>query len=220
MSQVATEETTQAEIAGVTSATDEELVVLAPDDDQALHELIERYRGYARNKARSYFLAGGDHDDVVQEAMIGLYKAIRDYDPQARATFRSFAELCITRQILTAIKTATRQKHQPLNSYIPLDVPKLDEDGAPVADALAAPSPDDPLRRIVITDEERELRAALRELLSSLEADVLQLYMEGRTYQEIAEHLGRHVKCIDNAVQRIKRKLERHVARRQAALSA
>lgn len=197
--------------------TDEELVEVAREGDQvALSELLDRYRRFARSKARSYFLVGGDRDDVVQEGMIGLYKAIRDYEPHHDASFRSFAELCITRQILTAIKTATRQKHVPLNTYVSFERPQNagDDGGRTLGETIPDTDSCDPLRQLLDSDELRELRATFRELLSRLEADVLNLYVEGRSYQEIAESLGRHVKSVDNALQRIKRKLEQHLRER------
>ena len=193
--------------------TDEELVARTRGgDDRALVELLERYRGFARSKARSYFLVGGDRDDIVQEGMIGLYKAVRDYADGNGASFRSFAELCITRQILTAIKTATRQKHTPLNSYVSFDRPHEDDPDRTVGETLAVELTADPLERLVEDDDLRTLQQAFDEVLSGLETEVLQLYVEGRSYQEIAERLGRRVKSIDNALQRIKRKLERHLA--------
>jgi RNA polymerase sporulation-specific sigma factor len=197
----------------VPQPTDEELVARSRrGDDRALVELLERYRGFARSKARSYFLVGGDRDDIVQEGMIGLYKAVRDYADGHGASFRSFAELCITRQILTAIKTATRQKHTPLNSYVSFDRPHEDDPDRTVGETLAVEVTADPLERLVEDDDLRTLQRAFDEVLSGLETEVLQLYVEGRSYQEIAERLGRRVKSIDNALQRIKRKLERHLA--------
>jgi RNA polymerase sporulation-specific sigma factor len=195
--------------------TDEDLVAHArAGDDSSLSELLDRYRRFARAKARAYFLVGGDREDIIQEGMIGLYKAIRDYDPSHGASFRSFAELCITRQILTAIKTATRQKHVPLNSYVSFDRPQDDDPERTVGDSVADEDEVDPLTMLVQSDELRALRDLFDEVLSELEADVLQLYVEGRSYQEIAELLGRHVKSIDNALQRIKRKLESHLRSR------
>jgi RNA polymerase sporulation-specific sigma factor len=192
--------------------SDEELVARSREgDDRALVELLERYRGFARAKARSYFLVGGDRDDIVQEGMIGLYKAVRDYAEGHGASFRSFAELCITRQILTAIKTATRQKHTPLNSYVSFDRPHEDDPDRTVGETLAVELAADPLEMLVEDDDLRTLQHAFDEVLSGLETEVLQLYVEGRSYQEIAERLGRRVKSIDNALQRIKRKLERHL---------
>jgi RNA polymerase sporulation-specific sigma factor len=190
--------------------SDEGLVRQARDgDERALLELLERYRGFARSKARSYFLVGGDREDIVQEGMIGLYKAVRDYADGHGASFRSFAELCITRQILTAIKTATRQKHSPLNSYVSFDRPHEDDPDHTLGESLAVEITADPLERIVEDDDLRALQDTFDEVLSGLETEVLQLYVEGRSYQEIAQRLGRRVKSIDNALQRIKRKLER-----------
>jgi RNA polymerase sporulation-specific sigma factor len=194
--------------------SDEQLVQAArAGDERALHDLLDRYRGFARNRARSYFLAGGDRDDVVQEGMIGLYKAVRDYAEGHGASFRSFAELCITRQILTAVKTATRQKHTPLNSYVSFDRPHGDDLTGTVGDRLAVEVGADPLERLVEDDDLRDLQRTFDEVLSALETEVVQLYVEGRSYQEIAALLGRHVKTIDNALQRSKRKLEHALAR-------
>ncbi len=192
--------------------SDEELVEETRNGrSEALDELLQRYRRFARIKARSYFLVGGDREDVVQEGMIGLYKAVRDYETGHGASFRSFAELCITRQILTAIKTATRQKHTPLNSYVSFDLPQHDDGSRTVADTIEDVDTADPLTQLVQTDEVARLRELFDEVLSELESNVLQLYVEGRSYQEIADQLGRHVKSIDNALQRIKRKLESHL---------
>ncbi len=194
--------------------SDEMLADLArAGDDKALEELLERYRHYARAKARSYFLAGADREDIVQEGMIGLFKAVRDFDTQHNTAFRAFAELCITRQIITAIKTATRQKHMPLNSYVSLNKPLDDPDGGEraLADSLASPTVIDPADLVILAEEMANIRNSMDELLSDLETEVLQLYMDGKSYQEIADMLGRHVKSIDNALQRIKRKLEQHM---------
>lgn len=204
-------------------ATDESLVEqVHQGDTDAQRELLERYKRFARAKARSYFLVGGDREDIIQEGMIGLYKAIRDYDPSHGASFRSFAELCITRQILTAIKTATRQKHVPLNSYVSFDRPQGgdgDENGRTLGETIHDEIELDPLQTLVASDEVKQIQAACDELLSDLEADVLTLYVEGRSYQEIAEHLDRHVKSIDNAIQRIKRKLEQHLRERDVQVA-
>lgn len=198
-------------------ASDEDLVDLVRGgDDAALGELLDRYRRFARSKARSYFLVGADREDIVQEAMIGLYKAVRDYEPAHQSSFRSFAELCVTRQILTAIKTATRQKHVPLNSYVSFDRPYDDDPSRTVGESLAVENDADPLAILIASDELAQLRETFEEILSGLEAEVLQLYVEGRSYQEIAESLGRHVKSVDNALQRIKRKLEQHLRERTA----
>ena len=202
----------------IAGRSDEQLVEDSRAGDQAaLRELLDRYRRFARAKARSYFLVGGDREDIVQEGMIGLYKAIRDYSADAGASFLSFAELCITRQILTAIKTATRQKHTPLNSYVSFDRPHEDDPGHTLGDTIAVEEDADPLAQLVQSDEVAQLRSVFAEVLSELESDVLELYIQGRSYQEIAEQLGRHVKSIDNALQRIKRKLESRLRHRVVA---
>ncbi len=191
-------------------STDEELVARSwTGDDHALEQLLARYRNFVRVKARSYFLVGADREDVVQEGMIGLYKAIRDYDASHLASFRSFAELCITRQIITAIKTATRQKHSPLNTYVSLYLPAHREDDSDreLIDSFMSDSAD-PADSVVSSDELADLERYFGEILSDLEANVLQRYIEGQSYQEIAVELKRHVKSIDNALQRIKRKLD------------
>lgn len=204
------------------SLTDEELLVLARTGDSwAVETLLVRYRNYARAKARSYFLQGGDREDIVQEGMIGLFKAIRDFKDDHESSFRAFAELCISRQIITAIKTATRQKHVPLNSYVSLNKPVVcdDQDTRSMIDVLPALEASDPLEILLNTTDFASLKTCFDEILSGLEGEVLLLYLEGRSYQEIAEDLGRHVKSIDNALQRIKRKIEFHlVARRDSDL--
>jgi RNA polymerase sporulation-specific sigma factor len=193
---------------------DDRLIAAARSgDDRALNELLTKYRGYARAKARSYFLVGADHEDIVQEGMIGLYKAIRDFNPALASTFRAFAELCITRQIITAIKTATRQKHGPLNSYVSFSRPVAgDEEGdRTLSDVLASTAICDPADLVISAERIRALQAHFDEVLSDLEAEVLRLYVEGKSYVEIADVLDRHVKSIDNALQRIKRKLDGHL---------
>lgn len=179
-------------------------------DEAASSVLVSRYRGFVRCKARSYFLAGADRDDVIQEGMIGLYKAIRDYDPQRQASFRSFAELCITRQLITAIKSATRQKHSPLNSYVSLSrSANADEEGDRVlADILAARNICDPAEIVISAWETASIREGFLQVLSPFETEVLRLYVDGKSYQEVADHLERGVKSVDNALQRIKRKIE------------
>lgn len=188
-------------------------------DDRALETLIARYRNFARSKARSYFLAGSDREDVVQEGMIGLYKSIRDFDYHQETPFRAFAELCISRQILTAIKTANRHKHQPLNSSVSLDAPAYgaDDSGTSMGEALVASPMADPAEIVISAHEIESLRDSMRSSLTRLEGDVLRLYMDGKSYEEIAGALGNHVKSIDNALQRIKRKLQRHISERNAA---
>lgn len=187
-------------------------------DESASEALVARYRGFVRCKARSYFLAGADREDVIQEGLIGLFKAIRDYDPARQASFRSFAELCITRQLITAIKSATRHKHQPLNSYVSLSrSTSVEEEGDRVlADILAAKEVCDPAEIVIAAWETMTIRDGFLGVLSPFEAEVLRLYVEGKSYQEVAEFLGRHVKSVDNALQRIKRKMEQQIARCRA----
>lgn len=190
---------------------DEEVVEDARNGDrQALEFLIHKYKNFVRAKARSYFLIGADREDIIQEGMIGLYKAIRDYRPDKLSSFRAFAELCITRQIITAIKTATRQKHIPLNSYVSLNKPIYDEESdRTLMDVLSCTKICDPEELIISQEEFSTIEAKIEELLSDLEWEVLTSYLQGKSYQEIAEDLDRHVKSIDNALQRVKRKLER-----------
>ena len=200
---------------------DDELVRAARDgDDRALCTLLEKYRGFARSKARSYFLVGADREDIVQEGMIGLYKAIRDYNPELQTSFRAFAELCITRQIITAIKTATRYKHAPLNGYISFShTPAGHDDGSEctLGDALAGPSVEDPARRVIASQELQALVGCLGTSLSRLEASVLALYLEGRSYEEIGQIVSCDPKAVDNALQRVKRKVGQHLAARNVA---
>lgn len=199
----------------MTEANDEVLVDAARGgDDLAIETLLARYRHYARAKARTYFLAGADKEDIVQEGMIGLYKAIRDFQAERNIAFRAFAELCMTRQIITAIKSASRQKHVPLNSYVSLNRPSNDADDGFLPDSLPGPVAQDPAELVISADEISALRSSMERILSPFETDVLGLYMDGKPYQEIGDILGRHVKSIDNALQRIKRKLEDHLARR------
>ena len=186
-------------------------------DDKALDELIRRYSGFVRLKASSYFLAGGDAEDLIQEGLIGLYKAVRDFSPEL-SSFRSFAELCVTRQIITAIKTATRFKHAPLNTYVSFShTPAGQEsDGdCSLGDALPGPSVDDPSVCVISTEELQSLVFTLGTGLSKLEADALKLYLEGESYETMAERLGCDTKTIDNALQRVKRKVLAHQESRQ-----
>jgi RNA polymerase sporulation-specific sigma factor len=182
-------------------------------DQLALEALMARYRRFARAKSRGYFLVGGDADDVEQEALIGLYKAVRDFRPEHQASFRAFAELCITRQIITAIKTATRQKHQALNQYVSISGARGGDDPGErsVEELLHEHHDGDPADNVVSSERMEAIRSSMAEMLSALEVDVLKLYVEGKSYQEIGEELGRHVKSIDNALQRIKRKLDQHL---------
>lgn len=193
--------------------TDEEIIDKCHEgSDEAEEYLLNKYKNFVRSKARSYFLVGADHEDIVQEGMIGLYKAIRDYNPERLSTFRAFAELCITRQIITAIKTATRQKHIPLNSYISLNKPLYDEENdRTLLDVITEGRSSDPEELVVSQEDLDTMHTKIYDVLSSLEQEVLRAYLDGKSYQEIAESLGRHVKSIDNALQRVKRKLEKYL---------
>jgi len=182
-------------------------------DDAARDELIRRYTGFVRMKANSYFLAGGEADDLVQEGLIGLCKAVRDFRPDKETSFRSFAELCVTRQIITAIKTATRHKHQALNSYISFSHTPAGQDpdsDCTLGDALPGSHVDEPSVQVISSEELRSLVFCLGTGLSKLEADALRLYLEGNSYEEMAEALGCDTKTIDNALQRVKRKIVTH----------
>ena len=196
--------------------SDEDLVeYVRVGDDTALEYLIHKYKSFVRGKARSYFLIGADREDIVQEGMIGLYKAIRDFRDDKLASFKAFAELCVTRQIITAIKTATRQKHVPLNSYISLDKPIYDDDSdRTLMDVIGGAKVADPEELIINREEFCDIEVQMTSLLSELERKVLMLYLDGRSYQEIAVDLSRHVKSIDNALQRVKRKLEKYLEER------
>ena len=193
--------------------TDEELVEQVHlGNADALDFLISKYRLFVKAKARSYFLIGADKEDIIQEGMIGLYKAIRDFKEDKLASFRAFAELCITRQIITAIKTATRQKHIPLNSYVSLDKPIYDEESErTLMDIITSPISEDPEYLMINREDYSHLERKMVEVLSELEQKVLIRYLEGQSYNEISKELNRHVKSIDNALQRVKRKLERHI---------
>ena len=183
--------------------------------DEALDYLINKYRNFVRSKARSYFLIGADREDIVQEGMIGFFKAIRDYRPDKLSSFRAFAELCVTRQIITAIKTATRQKHIPLNSYVSLNKPIYDEDSdRTLLDVLSGARISDPEELVISHEEFIDIEQKMEEILSDLEWRVLMSYLDGKSYQEIAVDLHRQVKSIDNALQRVKRKLEKYMESR------
>ena len=208
------------EYAAEPDRSDDALVVAArAGDDLALAELLTRYRAFARSKTRSYFLVGADREDVVQEGMIGLYKAIRDFDPDRQSSFRAFAELCVSRQVITAVKTATRQKHGPLNSYVSLTRPVVqDDEGERVlADVLPTTATVDPADLVVSAERIRALQQHVDTVLSDLEVEVLRLYVDGKSYVEIAELLDRHTKAVDNALQRIKKKLTSHLREREMA---
>jgi RNA polymerase sigma-H factor len=197
--------------------TDEEVVfaVKEGEDRAAQDYLINKYRNFVRAKARSYFLIGADREDIIQEGMIGLYKAIRDFRNDKLSSFRAFAELCVTRQIITAIKTATRQKHIPLNSYISLNKPIYDEDSdRTLLDVLSGARISDPEELVISREEFVDIEEKMEEILSDLEWKVLMSYLDGKSYQEIAAELRRHVKSIDNALQRVKRKLEKYMENR------
>jgi len=201
---------------------DLQLVLRARNGDGgALDVLIRRYTGFVRLKASSYFLAGGDSEDLVQEGLIGLYKAVRDFRADKETSFRSFAELCVTRQIITAIKTATRYKHAPLNTYISFSHTPAGQESdseCSLGDALPGPSVDDPSVCVISTEELQSLVFTLGSGLSQLEADALRLYLEGSSYEEMAEDLGCDTKTIDNALQRVKRKILTHQKSRQVLL--
>ncbi len=197
---------------------DEEIVDYARDGSNiALEFLIHKYKNFVRAKARSYFLIGADREDIIQEGMIGLYKAIRDFKSDKLSSFRAFAELCVTRQIITAIKTATRQKHIPLNSYVSLNKPIYDEDSdRTLLDIISGSKVTDPEELIINREEFGDIEEKMVQILSDLEWKVLMSYLDGKSYQEIAGDLKRHVKSIDNALQRVKRKLERYLDDREA----
>src|ERR1700757_2333384 len=201
---------------------DLQLVLRARNGDQAaLDGLIRRYTGFVRLKASSYFIAGGDSEDLIQEGVIGLYKAVRDFRTDKETSFRSFAELCVTRQIITAIKTATRFKHAPLNTYVSFSHTPAGQDSdseCTLGDALPGPSVDDPSVCVISTEELQSLVFTLGTGLSQLEADALRLYLEGESYEEMAEDLGCDTKTIDNALQRVKRKILTHQKSRQVLL--
>ena len=187
-------------------------------DECASAALVTKYRSFVRCKARSYFLAGADRDDVIQEGMIGLYKAIRDYRAERQSSFRSFAELCVTRQLITAIKTACRQKHTPLNSYVSLQrsTSSEKEGDRVLSDILAARNVCDPADIVISAWEAASIRDGFTDALSSFESDVLCLYVDGKSYNQIAERLCRHPKAVDNALQRVKRKVEIQIRRCRA----
>ena len=194
------------------SLKDETLVMLVQDgESEALDYLIKKYRNFVMAKARSYFLIGADREDIIQEGMIGLYKAIRDYRTGKLSSFKAFAELCVTRQIITAIKTATRQKHIPLNSYVSLDKPVYDEESdQTLLDVLSGTSILNPEELLLNRERFMYMEVKMVEVLSHLERRVLSLYLEGLSYREISEILSRSEKAIDNALQRVKKKLERY----------
>lgn len=205
------------ETAAYETMTDEDIILKIKDghDNAALNYLITKYRNFVRAKARSYFLIGADREDIIQEGMIGFYKAIRDFRNDKLSSFRAFAELCVTRQIITAIKTATRQKHIPLNSYVSLNKPIYDEESdRTLLDVIAGARITDPEELVISREELVDIERKMEKILSDLEWKVLMSYLDGKSYQEIAAELNRHVKSIDNALQRVKRKLERYMENR------
>lgn len=208
------EQTVKVNVYDYENMIDEEIVALAADGEVFAEEyIINKYKAQVKAKTKSYFLIGADRDDIYQEGMIGLYKAIRDFKADKLASFRAFAELCITRQIITAIKTATRQKHIPLNSYVSLNKPIYDEESdRTLMDVLSTMHISDPEELIISKEEKQKIEDKMNEVLSPLEIQVIKLYLDGKSYQEIAEELDRHSKSIDNALQRVKRKLEKFLA--------
>lgn len=190
---------------------DEEIAIMAKEgNDEALEYLLCKYKNFVKSKAKSYFLIGADKEDIYQEGMIGLFKAIRDFKGDKLASFKVFAELCITRQIITAVKTATRQKHIPLNTYISLNKPIYDEESdRTLLDILSSIKVSDPEELIIDREEMKNIESRIEEVLSNLEMEVLNSYLDGKSYQEIASDLDRQAKSIDNALQRVKRKLEK-----------
>lgn len=193
--------------------TDEEIIEKTQNGDaEAVEYIIKKYKSFVRAKARTYFLIGADYEDIIQEGMIGLYKATRDFKSDRLSSFRAFAELCITRQIITAIKTATRQKHIPLNSYVSLNKPILDEESdRTLMDVISEEHFIDPEEMVINKEEFLNIETKMSELLSSLEWEVFSKYLDGKTYLEMSEELNRHIKSIDNALQRVKRKLEKYM---------
>ncbi|MEF9952426.1 MAG: RNA polymerase sporulation sigma factor SigH [Clostridium sp.] len=208
------EQTNKYTVCDYENMLDEEIVALAVDGEVFAEEyIINKYKGQVKAKTKTYFLIGADKDDIYQEGMIGLYKAIRDFKADKLASFRAFAELCITRQIITAIKTATRQKHIPLNSYVSLNKPIYDEESdRTLMDVLSTMHISDPEELIISKEEKLKIEDKMNEVLSPLEIKVIKSYLDGKSYQEIAQELNRHSKSIDNALQRVKRKLEKFLA--------
>jgi len=189
-------------------------------DERAMDDLIRRYHGFVRLKASSYFLAGGDASDLVQEGLVGLFKAVRDFRSDKDTSFRSFAELCITRQIITAVKTASRNKHAPLNQYVSFaQTPAGAADSeTTLEEVLPGPGSEDPSERVIATEELQSLVSCLSSVLSELESHVLSLYLDGHSYEAIGERLECDTKTVDNALQRVKRKVSLHLASREVKL--
>lgn len=193
--------------------SDEEIVMEAKTgNNKAQDYLISKYENFVKSKAKAYFLIGADKEDIYQEGMIGLYKAIRDFKPEKISSFKAFAELCVTRQIITAIKTATRQKHIPLNTYVSLNKPIYEEESErTLLDVLASIKISDPEELVISKEQMDYIEEKIADVLSKLELEVLTSYLDGKSYQEIACDLERHSKSIDNALQRVKRKLEKYL---------
>jgi len=199
------------------SMEDEDVAVFAQNgNEEALEYLLYKYKNVVRSKARSYFLVGADREDIIQEGMIGLYKAIRDYKPERAASFHGFAELCITRHIISAVKSATRLKHTPLNSYVSLNKSVFDEDSdRTLLDVLPPTTEQDPQELYIRRENRLAIEEKLTEILSSFEWEVLNYYLQDKSYQEISVIMHRRAKSVDNALQRIKRKLEKYLNERQ-----
>ena len=193
--------------------TDEQLALQSQQGDAAaMDELLEKYKAFVKSRARTYFLIGADREDIIQEGMIGLYKAIRDFNSEKLASFRAFAELCITRQMITAVKTATRQKHIPLNSYISLNKPVYDEENErTLLDTITEDRHFDPEEIMITKEHFIFLEEKMSQVLSRLEWNVMRLYLDGQSYVEIARRLKKSEKSIDNALQRVKRKVEKFI---------
>ena len=195
---------------------DDDIVFKAKDgDEESLDKIMRKYKNFVRSKAKSYFIVGADKEDLLQEGMIGLYKAVRDYDYEKTCSFKAFADLCVTRQIITAVKTATRQKHIPLNSYISLNKPVYDEESErTLMDLIASSVISDPEQLVISQEEMKVIGAKMKEMLSPFESRVLGLYLKGYSYQQISCKIEKHVKSVDNALQRIKRKFEKFLEER------
>lgn len=189
---------------------DDEVVKKAKSGNEyALEFLLNKYKNFVKSRSRPYFLIGADREDIIQEGMIGLYKAIRDYDAEKFSNFRAFAEMCVTRQIITAIKTATRQKHMPLNSYVSLSHPVFDDESdKTLLDTISESSCLDPEEIFINKENFNYIGEKISSILSQKERDILMLYLQGKSYQEMASELDITNKSIDNALQRVKRKLE------------
>ena len=206
---------------GQVQVDDGYLIALAKQGDATAYDrIVRRYYGFVRLKASSYFLAGGDGDDLIQEGLVGLYKAVRDYRTDRESSFRNFAELCITRQIITAVKTATRNKHTPLNQYVSFSsTPATAMDGEPTLDeVIPGPSVNDPVNQVISSEEVRSLVSCLSTALSELESRVLSLYLDGLSYEDIGARIGCDTKTVDNALQRDKRKVGAHLQARNVTL--